>query len=304
MESDRALILEIKGNSLDDGPGIRTVVFFKGCPLNCVWCHNPESKKASIELSWDSKECIGCYSCKNVCALNAIIPGSTHFINRAVCNLCFACVDVCPSGAMSKVGKLMAVEDIIQTIIKDKPFFDTSGGGVTLSGGEPTVYMQFASELLKALKKIKIHTLIETGGYFNWDEFEANIVPYCDMVYYDIKLINDDEHKKYCGVSNKRILENFKKLVGYSRKKGLKIVPRIPLVPGITATEHNLKGISAFLRECGVTTVELLRYNPLWPEKSRKIGMHEPIDKMLTQWMSAEEYEACKQMIIKNGFQA
>jgi len=300
---NKALILDIKGNSLDDGPGIRTVVFFKGCPLNCVWCHNPESKRATPELSWDGRECIGCYSCKNVCALNAIIPGSTHFINRAVCNLCFACVDVCPSGAMSKVGKLMAVEDIIQTIIKDKPFFDTSGGGVTLSGGEPTVYMQFASELLKALKKIKIHTLIETGGYFNGDEFEANIVPYCDMVYYDIKLIEDFKHKKYCGVSNAKILQNFKKLVELSQKNAIQVMPRIPLVPGITATKHNIEGIAHFLRECGVNRVQLLRYNPLWPEKCFKIGSNGNIDKALTQWMPQKDYEFYAKILVKNTIQ-
>lgn len=301
MESDRALILEIKGNSLDDGPGIRTVVFFKGCPLNCVWCHNPESKKANVELSWDSKECIGCLRCKDVCPHNAIVTESKDFIKRNLCTLCFACIEVCPSGAMSKVGTVMTVDEIMQNILKDKPFFDTSGGGVTLSGGEPLLNMHFASKLLQRSKENSISTLVETSGYFQWDSFESSIAPYTDIVYYDIKLIDDTEHKKYCGVSNARILGNFKKLVDYSKNKGMTLVPRIPLVPGITATEHNLSGIAEFLRKCGASDVELLRYNPLWPEKCRKIGMQEPIDKKLTQWMSVEEYEACKQVVIENG---
>jgi len=304
MESDTSIILEIKGNSLDDGPGIRTVVFLKGCPLNCVWCHNPESKKATIELSWDSKECIGCLRCKDVCPHDAINPQSGDFINRSRCALCFACVEVCPSGAMSKVGKAMTVDEILHHVLKDKPFFDTSDGGVTLSGGEPLLNIHFASKLLQTLKANGISTLVETSGYFHWDTFESRIAPFTDIVYYDIKLIDDDVHKTYCGVSNVRILENFKKLVDYSRKKGMTLMPRIPLVPGITATEHNLMGIAAFLRECGVNTVELLRYNPLWPEKCKKIGMPDAsIDKKLTQWMPPEEYEYCKQLVSKSGLQ-
>ncbi|MCX8125031.1 MAG: glycyl-radical enzyme activating protein [Spirochaetes bacterium] len=293
----KSLILEIKGNSLDDGPGIRTVIFFKGCPLNCVWCHNPESKKAMVELSWDKKECIGCLSCAHVCPVQAIDSANTYFVNRHKCTLCFACVDVCPSGAMSRVGKEMTVDEIMHLIEKDKPFFDTSGGGVTLSGGEPLMNIAFASELLQQCKRNNIHTLIETSGYFNFDEFTSYILPYCDMLYFDLKLIDETEHKKYCGVSNKKILDNFKKIVELSNKTTIKFLPRIPLVPGITATQKNLVGIAQFLHECGVSTVELLRYNPLWPEKCAKVGSNGNIDAQLTQWMPHEEYERCKKIM-------
>lgn len=293
----KTLILEIKGNSLDDGPGIRTVVFFKGCPLNCVWCHNPESKKAVIELSWDKKECIACLSCAKVCPEHAIDLKNQNFVDRKKCSLCFNCVDVCPSGAMSTVGRLMTVEDVMQLVLKDKPFFDTSGGGVTLSGGEPLMNIAFASELLQQCKRHNIHTLVETSGYFNWDEFETCIAPYCNTVYYDIKLIGEEDHKKYCGVSNTKILKNFKKLIQLSKNIDIQVVPRIPLVPGITATEKNLTGIAEFVHDCGVDTVELLRYNPLWPEKCMKIGINATIDKALTQWMTHEEYERCKQIV-------
>jgi len=293
----KTLILEIKGNSLDDGPGIRTVVFFKGCPLNCVWCHNPESKKAVIELSWDKKECIACLSCAKVCPEHAIDLKNQNFVDRKKCTLCFRCVDVCPSGAMSTVGKLMTVEDVMQLVLKDKPFFDTSGGGVTLSGGEPLMNIVFASELLLQCKHNNIHTLVETSGYFNWDEFETCIAPYCNTVYYDVKLIDEEDHKKYCGVSNAKILSNFKKLVYLSQNIGIQVVPRIPLVPGITATEKNLTGIAEFVYGCGVNSIELLRYNPLWPEKCMKIGISGTIDKAFTQWMSHEEYERCKELL-------
>ncbi|MGB4269808.1 MAG: glycyl-radical enzyme activating protein [Spirochaetota bacterium] len=295
----KTLILEIKGNSLDDGPGIRTVVFFKGCPLNCVWCHNPESKKAVVELSWDKKECIACLSCAKVCPENAISLQNQNFVDRKKCTLCFKCVDVCPSGAMSIVGKLMTVEDVMQHVLKDKPFFDTSGGGVTLSGGEPLMNIPFASQLLKQCKNNAIHTLVETSGYFNWDEFETFIAPYCDTVYYDIKLIDEEDHKTYCGVSNIKILSNFKKLIQLSQGMGIQVVPRIPLVPGITATEKNLTGIAEFLHQYGVDNVELLRYNPLWPEKCMKIGNNAIIDEALTRWMPHEEYEQCKNLVSK-----
>ncbi len=295
----KTLILEIKGNSLDDGPGIRTVVFFKGCPLNCVWCHNPESKKAAIELSWDKNECIACLSCAKVCPEHAIDVHNQNFVDRKKCTLCFGCVDVCPSGAMSTVGKLLTVEDIMQHVLKDKPFFDTSGGGVTLSGGEPLMKIPFASELLKQCKNNAIHTLVETSGYFNWDEFETCIAPYCDTVYYDIKLIDEEDHKKYCGVSNTKIISNFKKLIQLSQSMGIQVVVRTPLVPGITATEKNLTGIAQFLHQHGVDTVELLRYNPLWPEKCMKIGSDAKIDEALTRWMTHEEYEQCKKFVSK-----
>ena len=135
------LIMEIKGNSLDDGPGIRSVVFYKGCPLSCVWCHNPESKKASMEISFDANICIDCGSCRDVCPQKALARQNRFYIDRSKCTLCFLCVDACPSGALDKVGKTMYVDEIIKKILPDKPFFDTSGGGVTLSGGEPTLYM-------------------------------------------------------------------------------------------------------------------------------------------------------------------
>ena len=173
MVLNNAKVLDIKGNSLDDGPGIRTVIFFKGCNLNCHWCQNPETKSAQIELSYELEKCIGCRNCENACSMDAISPVNFSFVNRKLCKLCFECVEECPSTALSKVGKEMSIDEIFQKVMKYKSFYDTSGGGVTLSGGEPTYYIDFISNLLKKLKSEGIHTLIETNGLFNIKKFES-----------------------------------------------------------------------------------------------------------------------------------
>ena len=143
------LILDIKGNSLDDGPGIRSVVFYKGCPLSCVWCHNPESKKSSVEISFDAETCINCGNCREVCPEYALDQGNPYYIDRNRCTLCFACVEACPSGALKRVGETMSIDRVLTKVLPDRPFFDASGGGVTLSGGEPTMYMEFTGQLLR-----------------------------------------------------------------------------------------------------------------------------------------------------------
>lgn len=295
-ETRRPLVLEVKGNSLDDGPGIRTVVFFKGCPLSCAWCHNPESKRAGQEISFDPRECVGCDSCLGACEAGALDRGNPFFVERDRCDLCFDCVDVCPSGALSRVGRYMEVEEVAALIERDLPFFRTSGGGVTLSGGEPTLDMDYASQLLRRLKDSSIHTIVETCGHFDLGEFEAKMLPWTDAVYFDLKLRDPEEHRRHCGVSNRVILENFAALLRASRDGGTSILPRIPLVPGITATSENLEGLAALLRREGAREVALLEYNPLWFEKSRKIGKRNPLEgrEDATTWMPPAELERCR----------
>lgn len=290
------LILEIKGNSLDDGPGIRSVVFYKGCPLSCVWCHNPESKKATAEISFDPKSCIDCGACREVCPENALSKDNRYYIDRNKCNLCFLCVDACPSGALDRVGKTMSVDDIVKKILPDKPFFDTSGGGVTLSGGEPSLFMDFTSHLLKALKQNNIPTLLETCGFFDFDRFMDMLYPYLDTIYFDIKIIDSAAHKKYCGVPNEKILDNFKKLAAAAAKDAKKILPRTPLIPDITDTENNIRGIAAFLKSTNVTEAALLAYNPLWHEKSDKVGVEDPYkdSKEMTSFRDGNVIERCR----------
>ncbi|MEW6553952.1 MAG: glycyl-radical enzyme activating protein [Actinomycetota bacterium] len=295
-EKRRPLILEVKGNSLDDGPGIRTVVFFKGCPLSCVWCHNPESKGAGQEISFDPQECVGCGTCLEVCGKGALDRGNPLFVERERCDLCFECADACPSDALSRVGRYMEVEEIVASVEKDLPFFRTSSGGVTLSGGEPTLHMGFASKLLRRLKDLGVHTIVETCGHFDLGEFEEKVLPFTDAVYFDLKLSDPEEHRRHCGISNQVILENFSSLLRASLAGDRGLLPRIPLVPGITTTSDNLKGLAALLRREGAGEVALLQYNPLWFEKSHKIGKRNPLEgrEATTTWMSPAELERCR----------
>lgn len=286
------LILDIKGNSLDDGPGIRTVVFFKGCPLSCVWCHNPESKKSNQEIAFDKKECVDCGTCRKLCPRGALDRSIPFYVNRDKCDLCFICVEACPSGALARVGKRMTVPEIVDIIKKDIPFYHNSGGGVTLSGGEPTLYMEFTSELLRTLKNLGLHTLLETCGYFQLAQFDKLIYPYLSQIYFDLKVIDPEDHKRVCGVPNDRILENFRELYQRSLNKGVPVLPRIPLIPGITATKSNLEKIATFLHANHVDRVAILDYNPLWHAKAEKVGMKTLVEQ--TTWMSQSEIQECR----------
>lgn len=299
------LILEIKDNSLDDGPGIRSVVFFKGCPLDCAWCHNPESKKKGAELSFDGGQCIGCDNCVETCPSGAFSRANPCFVDREKCTLCFACEEACPAGALSRVGSCMPADEIVRHVIRDKPFFDTSGGGVTLSGGEPTLDMAFAHELMKKLKKEGVPILLETCGLFHYDRFMELIYPYADMIYCDIKLMDPHEHKRYCGVSNEAILNNFIRLNEAYRKGGIEILPRTPLIPDITDTTANISAIGEFYILNGVKRAALLSYNPLWHEKNRKIGVANPLsrEKKMTAWLPKENEQRCRKILTDSGIE-
>jgi pyruvate formate lyase activating enzyme len=294
------LILDIKGNSLDDGPGIRTVVFFKGCPLDCSWCHNPESKLARAELSFDEKECVACDSCLQVCECGALDRGQAGFVDRVRCDLCGACARECPSGALTVVGRRMSVEDIACVVEKDRPFFETSGGGVTMSGGEPTMFIDYCSRLLARLHGEGIHTIVETCGQFDLEEFARAIVPHTDAVYFDLKLLDEDLHRLECGTSNEKILENFRSLAARYPEggSGPELLARIPLIPGITATSSNLSSLAAFLRESGARRVALLPYNPLWTDKTRNLGKPGPApgDRRMDSWMDKSELSESRAM--------
>lgn len=303
MTDKQPLILDIKGNSLDDGPGIRSVIFFKGCPLSCVWCHNPESKKAGAEIAFDDSECVGCDTCLDLCPEKALSRNHPFFIDRDRCTLCFACTDECPSGALSRVGREMTVDEIVAAVVRDKPFFDTSGGGVTLSGGEPTLFPDFLARLLTALKAEGIQTLLETCGQFNGAGFMEQVLPLVDVVYYDIKLIDPALHKKYCGVANRTILENFIRLSESAAAGKFMLLPRTPLIPGITATSENLVAIAEFLAEHHIKKAQLLPYNPLWPTKNKKIGIAGP-EKTTddsSNWIPHEQIMAYQSIFADHG---
>jgi pyruvate formate lyase activating enzyme len=286
----QALILSIRRNSLDDGPGIRTTIFFKGCPLNCVWCHNPESKAAKPELSYDAAACVGCGTCAWGCPESAISEDNPYFIDREKCSLCFKCADACPSRALKRMGTPMTVAEVAESALKDAAFYLSSGGGVTLSGGEPTVYMEFCSELMSELRAAGVDTLIETCGLFDFDRFSSLILPFATRIFIDIKLMDAARHKEMCGADNGVILSNARRLIEASTQGGPEVLPRIPLIPGATDMDENLTAAAAFLKGCGATRVSLLSYNPTWKDKMRMLGMETTFAD--SSWTSAEKMES------------
>lgn len=269
----RPLIFDLHHFALDDGPGIRTTVFTKGCPLSCIWCHNPESMKSCREIAFYPRLCIICGDCKAVCPENAISLESAGRIIRDRCTACGRCADACPATALKTVGEYYPVNSLVEILLSDRIFYETSKGGVTFSGGEPTLYMDYVGEVMKALKKNDIHIAIQTAGVFDLAEFKMKLLPYIDIIYYDTKLIDSRKHKLYTGKSNEQILDNFTELV---KVPGVKIIPRIPLVPEITATADNLTRIADFLKRTGCSTFELLPYNPGGISKRIAIGRDVP----------------------------
>ena len=221
-----AMIFDIERNSYVDGPGIRTTVFLKGCPLSCVWCHNPESQSFEKQIMFYKSKCIGCGKCREVC------PN-----NLKSCDFCGKCELYCPADARKICGKEYTIDEVLKEIVKDKPFYENSGGGVTLSGGEPLAQYDFSLELLKKAKENGIHTAIETCGYAEKSKI-LEIAKYVDLFLFDCKETNPELHKKYTGVDNKIILDNLKAL----SDAGSKIILRCPIIRALTTVQSILKG--------------------------------------------------------------
>lgn len=301
---NKPLILDLKCNSLDDGPGIRTAIFFKGCPLNCVWCHNPESKKIYNEIAFDATTCIGCGQCVLACKEKALDKNNKYYIDRGKCTLCYACVDTCPSKALTRVGKEMEIEELVKKALSDKTFYDVSGGGVTLSGGEATMYPEWVGALAKKLNENKIKVLMETCALFDYKKVSEHMFPYINEIYCDFKIFDEELHKKYCGVSNNLIKENIKKMISESREGCFSLLLRVPLIPNITDTDDNLEKIAAFMAEHGITKTELLPYNSTWYGKNDKIGI-ELCDELkgVDKWQSEEQMKHMKKIFISKGIE-
>ncbi len=268
------LIVDIKRHSLEDGPGIRSVIFFKGCLLRCIHCQNPECQDTEVEIAFSAGECIGCGECAKACPEKAVDLKRPGRIRREKCIRCGICVEVCPGRGLRSIGKHYSVGALIEILLRDLPYYRHSGGGVTLSGGECTLYPRYLRSLLQGLKQKGVHVAIETSGYFDYQSFEENILPYVDLVYYDIKIADPEAHRKYTGRTNQRIILNLKRLI---RRQRVEIHPRIPLIPGVTATEENLKAIIRILCEIGAGDVTLLPYNPMGMEMAEALGRPKPL---------------------------
>ena len=300
-------IFNIQRFSLHDGPGIRTTVFLKGCPLNCLWCHNPESKSIRPQLAWARNRCVGCGRCDAVCENEvhghdeAVCENSVHEHDKEVCEngvhrhdemiceneghghaarktvafekciTCGKCVEVCPTMALEIMGRRVSAEEVMDEVLRDIPFYTSSGGGMTLSGGEPAMQPEFAAELLCRAKSAGIHTAIETAGHIDWSVYER-FLPYLDLVLFDSKQMNAELHQKYTGQSNKKIHENLRNFCGAD--KNVEVIVRTPVIPGYNDDRENFAALAEFLKSMErVPKVELLPYNTLAGSKHPRLGM-------------------------------
>ena len=244
------VVFDIKEFSLNDGEGIRTTVFMKGCPLSCIWCHNPEGLSHKRELYIKKASCTGCGLCKKPCGHDD-------------CKEFGRCLHICPQDLVSVVGKEWESEELAKKLLSQADFLSSVGGGVTFSGGEPLLQHEFVTDVLEKLEG-RLHRAIETSGYAEKEVFER-VISNCDFVYMDLKLFDNEAHKTYCGVGNEKILKNAEAL----KNSGVKYTFRVPLVPNITDTDENLGAIAKFV---GDSPVELLPYNRLAPAKYENAG--------------------------------
>lgn len=270
---DMGLIFDVERFSTADGPGIRTVVFFKGCNLHCYWCHNPESIRSKPELELDPTECIGCGGCAEVCPSGAhSFTESGHDVDRTLCTGCFACAGECPSGALKIIGKHRSLESCMEEIREDRAFYSRSGGGVTLSGGEVLMQRDFAAKLLQACREEGIHTAVESNLCFPWEQVEK-LTPWLNLVMADIKHMDSAAHKQATGQGNQRVLENLKKLDAL----GIPTVVRTPIIPGFNDSEENIRVTVEFLKGLKhLQYYELLSYNPMGNDKRKRLGYPVP----------------------------
>ena len=297
-KSIKGIVFNIQKYSIHDGPGIRTVVFLKGCPLRCEWCSNPESNQIDIEMMYNSIICISCKQCISVCTKNALrFDEESNFINinRVVCDKCGECAENCPSGALSLAGRYMSVEEVLQEVKKDILFYRKSGGGITLSGGEPGAQPDFSEAILKSVYSIGIHTAIETCGYYS-EKILKKLARWTDLFLYDIKHVDDEKHIYGTGVSNQLILDNFKKLI----KSEASVIVRIPIIPKFNATQVDMECIGRFLLKIGgFKEIHLLPYHRLGDSKAINLGKAKKIERKLP---STEEILDLKTTIQKFGF--
>ena len=297
--NEKGVIFDIKKYAIHDGPGIRTTVFFKGCPLNCWWCHNPEGLAMSAQVIYRRDRCIGCGECINICPEGALTfsPSGVGVItDQSKCTHCGICADTCPAEAREFIGKVVSVDEVVGEIKKDILFYDESGGGVTFSGGEPLMQPHFLLGLLDACGKLEIHRTVDTSGYAD-AELLLRIAEKTDLFLYDLKHMDSEKHKEYTGVPNEQILSNLDLLA----KHGEKINIRIPIIPGINSDDENIDLAGYFISSLpGVQSINILLYHSAAEGKYRKLGIEYRLGKILPP--SEDEMEAVAKRLEKFGF--
>lgn len=273
-EATTGTVFDIQRYSLHDGPGIRTVVFLKGCPLRCQWCCNPESWKPEPQLSYMPMRCIGCGACVDCCAQNAIAhEGSAVVFDKGSCIDCGACAAQCYAQARLMVGRRMSVEQVLAEVMKDRKYYEASGGGITLSGGEACMQWRFAAELLQEAKKRHINTAVETTGHAAWEHLWA-IAEFTDLMLFDLKHSDSEKHRRFTGVGNELICNNLRKLV----EMGRRVIIRIPLIPGFNDDVPNLQASARLICDLGmVSEVHILPYHQLGISKYALMNYEYPL---------------------------
>ncbi|MBR4940678.1 MAG: glycyl-radical enzyme activating protein, partial [Clostridia bacterium] len=256
-----ASISNISRTSIHDGPGVRTVVYFKGCGLGCLWCHNPETHSSCPDILYAEIKCIHCGRCVELCPMHHSISEGRMIYDRTGCSRCMKCVEACPSGALSADGKTMTSEEVFAVVKKDAHYFSQTGGGVTLSGGECLLWPDFCAELLRSCKSENISTLIETALFVPWENIEK-ILPFCDRFYTDLKIPSSPRHRRFTGQDNDMIIENLHRL---SSAVPQRVSVRIPLIPSVNDSEADMADFAGILAPIAenLEGIELLRYNNL-----------------------------------------
>lgn len=296
MNDLKACIFNIQKYSIHDGPGIRTVVFFKGCPLRCLWCSNPESQDPKIQIIWDKNKCLKCLHCIDVCPNKAISLSDNHIkIDSKKCDACLKCINSCPHKVLSAEGDFLTLEQIMKEVMKDEVFYEESNGGVTLSGGEVLIQHEFASQLLKLLKERNIHTAIETTGYTSKEIF-SKFIDNVDLLLFDMKHYDREKHFKATNVYNDLIIENLK--IAIYREK--EVIIRIPVIPGINSSLEDAKGFCKLLKSVNAKKINLLPFHQFGQKKYALLNKEYTFEN--TPQLHEEDLLDYKNIFIENGF--
>lgn len=301
-------VIDISRGTTHDGPGMRTTVFLKGCPLRCRWCQNPEGMKAGPEIWWEQRKCIHCLACMQACPSEAVLEGANGLrLDRDKCTLCGACVEACPSLAMSFTGQEWTMDTLLKEVLKDKDYYQAFGGGVTVSGGEPLGQYRFVAEFFMRLHELGVHTALDTCGLAAPETLPA-VLPYTDHVLFDIKILDSELHRQYTGHPNESILQNLTYIAEYIRKvngekhREMKLWIRTPLIPDTTATPENVMAISRFIRDHLLDVVErweLCAFNSVCKSKYQKLDLTWAYEDC--QLMGQDQVERLKAAALSTG---